>query len=73
MATKSTLIMDGDAADVCARGMAILRERGLQYEVEDRKDVYSINEVFHRHGLGFEILRSGLDWYEVVRFNTSEE
>lgn len=72
MATKTALIMDGDALDVCKRGMQILRERGLNFEVEDREDVFSINEVFEANGLGYEIQRTGLDWYEVVRTGTEE-
>ncbi|MHC4891662.1 MAG: hypothetical protein ACYTEO_19605 [Planctomycetota bacterium] len=65
-----TILTECDSIDACKRGMQLLRERGLNHEVEDRNDPDSINEVFAIYDLPFDIRPAGIDWYEVVRFNS---
>lgn len=65
------IVTEGDSIDICRRGMAILRERGLDFEVGDRDSYRSINGVFEEFRLGFEIVPMGdtsfsADWFELV-------
>lgn len=65
------IVTEGDSIDICRRGMALLRERGLDFEVGDRENYRLINLVFEEFELGFEIVPMGdtsfsADWFELV-------
>ena len=66
-APSEAVIGHGDIHDVCERGMQLLRERGLEWEVSDRKDPESIVEIFAIYDLPFDIRLCGTEWYEVIR------
>ncbi len=73
MTTKTVKLTDGDSYDVCKRGMQILREHGLNFEVEDREDPESINKTFADYDMPFDIRLCGREWYEVVRFDNNKD